>query len=129
MSNPAEAYGNTAKMGLGDPREHEASLLIKAASQLQRIRDHWAEPHPDLDPALVYNRKIWTVFAASAAEIDHPLPREVKQNIANLALFIFKRTAEIESQPAPEKLDSLININRQIAAGLYQKPAQATAPA
>ena len=129
MSNPAEAYGKAAKNGPIDPRELEASLLIKAASQLQRIRENWEPNHSELDPALTYNRKLWTVFAATACETEHPLPREIKQNIANLALFIFKQTAAIQASPAPEKLDSLININRQIAAGLYQKPANAPSPA
>lgn len=128
MSNPTDAYGNAANMAPIDPRENEATLLIKAASQLQRVREHWVEEQSELIDALTYNRKIWTVFAASAAEIQHPLPLEIKQNIANLALFIFKRTTEIEAVPAPEKLDSLININRQIAAGLFQKPVE-TAPA
>lgn len=105
-----------------DPREFEASILTRAAGQLQRIRDNWSnETGSSLYDALVYNRRIWTVFAASAAENDHPLPREIKQNIANLAIFIFKRTSEIESatEPQPQLLDSLIMINREIAAGLY----------
>lgn len=105
-----------------DPREFEASILTRAAGQLQRIRDNWAtESGTPLYEALVYNRRIWTVFAASAAENDHPLPREIKQNIANLAVFIFKRTSEIESatEPQPQLLDTLIMINREIAAGLY----------
>lgn len=98
--------------------------MTRAAGQLQRIRDNWAnETARALRDALIYNRRIWTVFAASAAENEHPLPREIKQNIANLAVFIFKRTSEIESQhePAPQMLDTLITINREIAAGLYGK--------
>jgi len=126
MSNPAEAYGKTAKMAGGNPRDLEATLLIRAASQLQKIKDDWPDTPSDLDPALLYNRKLWTIFAASAAEADHPLPRDIKQNIANLAVFIFKQTAEIMLKPAPEKLDTLININRQIAAGLYEAGGQTT---
>ena len=128
MLNPAEAYGKTAKMAPGAPRELEGNLLIKAASQLQRIKEGWPDSKKELSGALLYNRKLWTIFAASAAEDNHPLPREIKQNIANLALFIFKHTASVEAKPAPERLDTLININRQIAAGLFQKPGANTAP-
>lgn len=46
------------------------------------------------------------------------MPIAVKQNIANLAAFIFTRTLSIESDPKAEKMPSLININREIAAGL-----------
>lgn len=122
MSKAHEAYASASRMAPKDPREFEASILTRAAGQLQRIRDNWAtESGTSLYDALVYNRRIWTVFAASAAENDHPLPREIKQNIANLAVFIFKRTSEIESatEPQPQLLDTLIMINREIAAGLY----------
>ncbi|MDP1627096.1 MAG: flagellar biosynthesis regulator FlaF [Parvibaculum sp.] len=111
-------------MAITDPREFEATILTRAAGQLQRIRDNWSnEKASTLRDALLYNRRIWTVFAASAAEAEHPLPREIKQNIANLAIFIFKRTSEIEAshEPAPQLLDTLIMINREIAAGLYSR--------
>lgn len=122
MSKAHEAYASASRIAPKDPREFEASILTRAAGQLQRIRDNWTdESNSALYEALVYNRRIWTVFAASAAENEHPLPREIKQNIANLAVFIFKRTSEIESatEPQPQLLDTLIMINREIAAGLY----------
>jgi flagellar protein FlaF len=120
MSRPHEAYAQAAKHG-NDPRELEASVLLKSASRLQRIKDGWATTIADLTPALLYNRTLWTVFVTSVTEEESKLPKEVRQNIANLAVFIFKRTLEVQATPAPELLDSLININRQIAAGLLQK--------
>jgi flagellar protein FlaF len=124
MSRPHDAYASASKIAPRDPREFEATILTRAAGQLQRIRDNWLnESSAALHEALLYNRRIWTVFASSAAENEHPLPREIKQNIANLAVFIFKRTSEIEStnEPQPQLLDSLIMINREIAAGLYSR--------
>lgn len=124
MSRPHDAYASASKIAPRDPREFEATILTRAAGQLQRIRDNWTnETSAALYDALLYNRRIWTVFASSAAENEHPLPREIKQNIANLAVFIFKRTSEIEagSEPQPQLLDSLIMINREIAAGLYSR--------
>lgn len=120
MSRPHEAYAQAAKHG-NDPRELEASVLLKSASRLQRVKDGWAVGMKDLNPALLYNRTLWTIFATSVTEGESPLPKEIRQNIANLAIFIFKRTVEVQATPAPELLDSLININRQIAAGLLQK--------
>ncbi len=123
MSRPHEAYARAAKQG-NNPRELEASVLLKAASQLQRIKESWpAMVAKELHPALIYNRKLWTIFATSVTESDSPLPTDVRQNIANLAVFIFKQTIEVQANPAPERLDSLININRQIAAGLLQRSA------
>ena len=122
MSQAHEAYAAAKRRApiSSDPRSFEAELLIKAAGKLQRAKESWLEGYCNEDEALLYNRQIWTVFAASAAETDHPLPREIKQNIANLAIFIFKRIAEIEAQrePKPQLFDPLISINRDIAAGL-----------
>ena len=126
MSQAHEAYAAAKRRAStsSDPRAFEAELLTKAAGRLQRAKENWTEDNgPEFD-ALVYNRQIWTVFASSAAEAEHPLPREIKQNIANLAIFIFKRTAEIEAQrePQPQMFDTLISINRDIAAGLSGRP-------
>ncbi|MAB14620.1 flagellar biosynthesis regulator FlaF [Parvibaculum sp.] len=126
MSQAHEAYAaaNRRAVNSSDPRSFEAELLTKAAGRLQRAKDAWQEGYCDEEDALLYNRQIWTVFASSAAEKEHPLPHEIKQNIANLALFIFKRTAEIEAQrePRPQLFDPLISINRDIAAGLAGRP-------
>lgn len=83
------------------------------------IRDDWTNASTGaLDGALLYNRRLWTVFATSATRDDNPLPRPIKQNIANLALFVFNSTMSIQSDPQPAKLSPLISINREIAAGL-----------
>ena len=46
------------------------------------------------------------------------LPRGLRENIANLGIFVMKQTLEIQAAPKPEKLTVLININRELAAGL-----------
>ncbi len=52
------------------------------------------------------------------AREDSPLPREIRQNIINLGLFIFKHSFALMIDTDPAKLQVLININREIAAGL-----------
>ncbi len=49
-----------------------------------------------------------------------PAPLELKQNIVNIGMFVFNHTIALiaDREPAPQKLNVLININRQIAAGL-----------
>lgn len=127
MQNPAQAYGKTAKV-VSNPRELEAGLLSKSAQQLQAVKDRWDPAGAAFSNALVYNRKLWSVFAGAVTEDTNPLPREIKQNIANLAVFVLKRTVQVQANPAPEKLDALININREVAAGLFQRQAAAEAP-
>ena len=51
-------------------------------------------------------------------DVANPLPREVRQNVANLGLFVMNHTVSVLSDPRPEQLHSLIGINRELAAGL-----------
>ena len=118
MHSAAQAYGSIARK-IASPRELEADLLLKAASRLQSVHDGWNATETQLSDALLYNRKLWSIFLTSVTEPDCPLPPEVRQNIANLGLFIMNQTMQVMNQPGPERLRSLININRsEIAAGL-----------
>lgn len=117
MSSAASAYTRTAQATV-PPRELEAHLLMKAATRLQVVKEDWSRAQTELSPSLVYNRKLWTIFATSVTAPESSLPVPVRENVANLAVFVFKRTMEIESAPAPEKLAALIEINRNLAAGL-----------
>lgn len=121
MQQAANAYTKTAQ-ATQSPRELEAAVLMKAASRLQAIRDDWSGKRPELFDALTYNRKVWTVLVSSATEHDNPLPAAVKQNVANLGIFVFNHTLEVMTAPAPERLGVLININRELAAGLRAPP-------
>jgi flagellar protein FlaF len=128
MQDRAAAYANTAKATLSG-RDLEAQLLLRAAARLNAVHEGWPNSSPDLAPALIYNRKLWTVFATSATRPENPLPKALKSNIANLALFIFTRQLEIEKEPAPEKLRALISINREVATGLRSSVSAVAVPA
>ena len=117
MQHAAQTYDAVAKQ-IAKPRELEADLLLNAAARLQAIHDGWDSRWPELDAALVYNRRLWSIFVSSATSPDNPLPPGVRQNVANLGIFVFNHTLEIMANPRPESLGSLISINRELAAGL-----------
>ena len=98
---------------------------MKAATRLQVIRDDWNGRRAELDEALTFNRKLWTILATSVTDIENPLPQAIKNNIANLAMFVFERTITVMMEPSPEKLGALVTINREIAAGLRAQPQPA----
>lgn len=122
MQDAALAYAQTAKI-TQSPRDLEASLLLKAAGHFRVIKEGWEEHKAQLDDALLYNRKLWTVLVSSATAEDSPLPIEVKNNIGSLGVFVFNQTLELQRDPKPEKLSALININAELAAGLNAMPA------
>lgn len=117
MRHAAQAYGKVASQ-TSSPRELEADLLLKAAARLQAVSDSWGADHNQVDEALLYNRKLWSVFLTSVTRQDNPLPDLVRQNVANLGLFVMNQTLSLMAEPRREKLVPLININREIAAGL-----------
>jgi flagellar protein FlaF len=118
MHNQATQVYQTVARRTGNPRDLEANLLSKSAGNLQRIRDHWDAHSAELHGALKFNRKLWNVFLNSATREDNPLPAAVRQNVANLGLFVLKHSIRVEANPQPAHLDVLININREVAAGL-----------
>src|SRR5258708_6934667 len=112
MQNVAQATRAVAKP-TGNPRELEADLLLKAASRLQAIHDAWDRRRPELDEALLYNRKLWSIFLSSITNPDNALPAAIRQNVANLGWFVMNQTVSIMTDQKRENLGSLININRE----------------
>ena len=128
MSNEraVNSYNQSRQRG-GAPRETEGRALLEAA---RRMAD--AQRTPDdtegLRGAARLNWRLWTIFQAELSAPDCPLPTEMRQNMLNLCNFIDKRMVDILATPKPDQLDALININRQIAAGLLAAPEQDPAP-
>lgn len=118
----AKAYSQPTAQG-GNPRETEGRALLEAA---RRLSD--AQKTPDdretMRAAARLNWRLWTIFQAEVAAPDCELPQEIRQNMVNLCNFVDKRTVDVLAQPEPQKVDVLININRQIAAGLLTSPKQ-----
>ena len=111
------AYARVAE-DISSPRALEARALLTAARRFRDIQANWNPRHSDLLPALRFNRQLWSIFVGAATQEDCPHAQDVRQNIANIGVFIFDRTMEIEIKPEREKLDALIDINLNIAAGL-----------
>jgi flagellar protein FlaF len=117
MPSAAQTYKNVARQ-TSSPRELEATLLLQAAARLQTVQDFWDQKRAQLDDALLYNRKLWSVFLSEMTDGSNPMPKNVRQNVANIGLFVMNQTVTVMKDPRPQHLGSLININREIAAGL-----------
>ena len=123
MSSATRIYKAVSEK-IASPRATEADLLIEAALRLQKIQGDWEQLDTnDLDNALRYNRMLWTIFISTVTKEDNPLPAPIRQNVANLGIFVMKHTMSILAEPKPEKLSTLININRNLAAGLSANAA------
>ena len=84
MQHAAQTYDAVAKQ-TAKPREVEADLLLTAANRLQAIHDGWDAKMVELDAALIYNRRLWSIFVSSATSPDNPLPHGIRQNAGLLS--------------------------------------------
>lgn len=111
-------------------REVEAAVLTKAAARMRESLQNWTAPGnaAKLDSALKYNQRIWCILQAELAKPENPLPAVLKNDLLRLSTFVDKRTFEVMAYPSPEKMNILIQINENIAAGLRsrQEPVHPT---
>jgi len=109
-------------------RETEARVLTQAALKLSECQKNWDAPDRNnrLDEALRYNQRIWSIFQVEAGKQDNPLPSQLKRNILMLSRFIDRRVFDIMAFPSPDKLNMIIRINQNIAAGLRGSPSGPT---
>ena len=113
-----ETYRNMHKAGISN-RELEASVLTQAALKLKECQNNWnSENCSLLDDALKFNQLVWSIFQAELVREDNSLPTELRRDILSLSVFIDRRIFEIMAYPDPDKLNAIININLNLAAGL-----------
>lgn len=130
--SPANAYSSMQKEGISG-RELEASVLSRAGIMLKKVQENWDDPdnYAKLSEAVKFNQKVWSFFQTELTDPDNPLPRNLREDILNLSIFVEKRLYEVLAYPDPAKLTIVIEIDFNLAAGLRSKPADepsATAP-
>lgn len=118
MSSAAQAYARVAQTS-ASPREIEAQALLKAANKLQAVLNDWNKVRNDeIAEAILFNRKLWSIFLSAATDDKNPQTMDVRQRIADIGVFVMTQTAELQINPRSELLPPLIDINRNLAAGL-----------
>lgn len=110
-------------------REIDAYGLTQSALKLKECQENW-EMMPEreridrLFAVLRTNSMLWSIFQAEITREGNPLPRQLREDLLTLSLFVDKRTKDVMCFPDPEKLTILININLNLAAGLAAKPPE-----
>ena len=119
QQNLVNAYTTNQKENMSG-RELEASVLSRAGLMLKSVKDNWNAPDRDqkMLEAVKFNQKVWSFFQAELSDPENPLPKNLREDILNLSIFIDKRLFEVLAFPDPEKLTIVIDIDFNIAAGL-----------
>ena len=120
--NPANAYATIQKETLSG-RELEASVLTRAGLMLKQVQENWSGPdrNDKLLEAIKFNQKVWSFFQAELSDPENPLPKNLREDILNLSIFVDKRLFEVLANPDKDKLNIVVDIDFNIAAGLRAK--------
>ena len=68
--------------------------------------------------AVRLNWRLWTIIQAEQYDPDCTTEKSIREGLLNLSNFVDKRSLDLLARPNPTKLEVLINVNRNIAAGL-----------
>lgn len=111
-------------------RKIEISIMEMAASKLRAQLPEEGEVSwsRNFDEALKFNQKIWDVFSADWMSPDSQLPRDLRQNLLSIGIFVKKKTFSVMAMPDRPGLKLLIQLNENIIDGLKAGLSSETAP-
>ncbi len=98
----------------------EIAVLESSSAKLRACQGSWPAEgfNRELDEALRFNQRLWDVFQSDWSQDTCTLPEALRTNLLSLSVFVRRTTFDIMAKPAPEKLDTLININENLSKGL-----------
>ena len=103
----------------GNPRATEAWALTEAGRRLAQ-----AAARGDakiMREALRLNWRLWTIFQADlTVSLEATPDNDVIIGMLTLCQFVDRHTVDSLAEPTKEKLEVLVGLNRQIAAGLKE---------
>lgn len=116
MSGGYDAYGQTHSQTLNG-RALEAEAFMKAVQLLTRAQD-FPENKRLFGESLQYVQKLWMIVKADLDSPQNKLPKETKQQLLTLADLVDAQCRAAIKKPPKQVLQGLIEIHRNVAAGL-----------
>ena len=122
LANNLSAYTRMQKEALSG-RELEASVLSRAGTMLKRVLDDWDDPDrcTKLLSAIAFNQKVWSYFQVELSNPNNPLPKQIREDVLNLSIFVRKRLYEALADPDPTRFEIVVEINFSLASSLRTK--------
>lgn len=129
MPPPQRGYpqsgGNYSRLPApGSPTYTEAWALVEAARRMAVAIESGPldkqEVRKATRDALRLNWRLWTIFQTELSAEESPVPVEIRENMLSICNFVDTHTLQTMADPTPEKIATLIEINRNIATGLLE---------
>jgi len=133
-SDKVNVYSQNQKAQLGNSgtsRETDSRALSGAAARMEEAKKTLYSNQKSKEAlkawgdAIRYNQQLWTVFQVAVMDENNPLPGDLKVTLLNLARFVDRTSFSIIGKFVPDQIESLITINRILAAGLNKTPTGA----
>jgi flagellar protein FlaF len=113
---------------VSDARSTEAWALGEASRRLV-VASKTEDNGVSLRQALTLNQRLWTIFQTSLSEPNCPLPVEIRDNVLTLSIMMDRQIMQRLGDLDGSKLQPILDINRCVAEGLAQRPAEKAAAA
>lgn len=117
------AYNSLQQVQI-DGRETDKRALLNCASRLKAAIDDGGQDMHMYREAIKHNQHLWTLFQVALADPANQLPEDLKLTLLRLSGYIDRVSFRAVTEFLPAMLQSMIDINRIIAAGLAKKPEQ-----
>ena len=105
-------------------REKDAFALTKAAIFLDKAKQDLSNEELMAD-ALNNNFMIWATIRETVKSNGDSMPSEISENLMKISDFVIKTSLVLREQMNESTIDTLINVNFNIAEGLLTNPEQA----
>ena len=121
-SNPYDQSSYDQVPPPGNPTYSEAWALVEAARRMAAPLEYGAIDDPEnlrkIRDGLRLNWRLWTIFQTELSLEEASVPENIRENMLSLSHFVDQHTVETLSETTPERVATLIELNRQIANGL-----------
>lgn len=115
--DPYAAYGRAQGSALS-LRQADCLALTGAANLLAEACRSSSRPH--FEAALKRNQRLWTQIQRLVSAPDHALAVQVRADLLSLAGFVDRQTLKALLSGDVADIRPLIEINREVAAGLTE---------
>ncbi|WP_439816396.1 flagellar biosynthesis regulator FlaF [Zavarzinia sp. CC-PAN008] len=109
----------TAQVKTEDPRSREYRLFAQVTRSLMDVKD--GADHRTFADAVCWNRDVWMALATDLSMPGNKLPDALKANLISVAIWVNKHSSAALRGDA--SIDSLIDVNRSVMAGLVNQQA------
>jgi len=113
----AYAQQQTIALEHASPEQTLAWGLTTTARRMAAAKDPGTTRDQLLD-AVRLNWRLWTIIQAEQSDPDCATEKSMREGLLNLSNFVDRRSVDLLAHPDAAKLDVLISVNRNIAAGL-----------